>query len=202
MFSARTTPGIGEPRIEKAVLRRGVSQFDLPSPQQRRAIVAGINGSRAWRKTETMIALRYCPGIRINCVPAKRPSKGVDGLFCPGTEFAGAVADFPLQVFGRESNQPFMRKSMVTDRMTAGSQLRNLARTHWLPVFPFFIAGLRVWVNPRAIESKCIAGRTLGKGRHDKKHSASAKRFKQRRGDSVIALPAIVESKKDGGLGI
>src|ERR1700722_7991051 len=90
-----------------------------------------------------------------------------------------------------------MREGMIADRVASSRQVANLGGVHRLPVLPLLVAGSGVRINPRPIESERLVGGALRKGRHDEKHSAATKGFKQGSGDGVVALPSIVKSEQE-----
>src|ERR1700691_4714635 len=188
-------PRIYESRVKKTIFGGRVFHFDLPTPQQGRAVQSAIDGAGAGREAETMVALNYFPGVRIHRIPAECPGEGVDRLLRPGGELARAVANLPPQFGGRESYEPLMRERMVADCVASRCEFLDLTGIHWLPVLPFLVAGFGVGINPLAIEGEGFAGSTLRKGGHDKEDTSSSERLKQARCDSVVALSPVIKSE-------
>src|ERR1700693_2810557 len=139
-----------------------------------------------------MMELDHFPCVRVDCIPPECPGECIDGLLRPRGKLARAMADLALQRFGREPRQPLMRESMVADGVASSCQLADLGGIHRFPVLPFLVAGPRVSVNSRPIESECLAGRALCEGWHNEKNTSAAEGLEQRRRYRVVALPPIV----------
>jgi hypothetical protein len=103
--------------------------------------VIRIDYSCTGAETVAMVAANRLPGIGVDCVPPECPGKSIDGTVRPGGEFAGALTDFFLQMFGREIGQLRVRQSVITNGVATRRKIANLGWSHRLPILVERVSG-------------------------------------------------------------